>query len=362
MYTRRNIRFPVVLRLSWQRFVIFAAWSAIVTAAHQWLSPKGVDISLPIAPLSTIGVAVAFYIGFKNNQAYDRYWEARKIWGGIVNASRSFANLTLTLVSSDHSEKVVDQDFVTRQQRGLIYRQLAWMHALRFQLRRKTPFGFAPTGAARRFMQETNVNAMREQLEELLEEQELTVACERVNSATQIMRLQGEHLRKLCDEWKLLTEFRLLALTDLVNEMYTLQGKCERIKNTPFPRQYAYFSLVFTYIFVTLLPFGIVREMSRSEASLVWLTVPLAAVISWIFYTMETVGDASEDPFENFMTDVPMTALCRTIEIDLLANDERKRRARTAASGQRRFDVNAQLNGPAVLFAKIRRLQANHWP
>ncbi|MEL6110653.1 MAG: bestrophin family ion channel [Planctomycetota bacterium] len=317
MYTRRNIRFPVVLRLSSKHFLIFAVWSSFLTGAYLWLLPTGIDLSLPIAPVSTIGVAVAFYIGFKNNQAYDRYWEARKIWGGIVNASRSFANLTLTFVSADHSDQTVDNDFVRSQQRDLIYRQLAWMHSLRFQLRRKTPFGFEPTGAARGFMQKTDVKAMREYLCELLPEQELSVACERVNSATQIMRMQGEHLRKLSDEHKLLTEFRLIALTDLVTEMYTLQGKCERIKNTPFPRQYAYFSLVFTYIFVFLLPFGILRELGSSENSLIWLTVPLSAVISWIFYTMESVGDASEDPFENFVTDVPMTALCRTIEIDL---------------------------------------------
>ncbi|MEO1529462.1 MAG: bestrophin family ion channel [Planctomycetota bacterium] len=317
MYTRRNIRFPVVLRLSWQRFLLFSAWSAIVTSAYLWLLPSGVDISLPIAPLSTIGVAVAFYIGFKNNQAYDRYWEARKIWGGIVNASRSFANHCLTFVSADHSDVSVGDEFVSAERRRLIYRQLAWMHALRFQLRRKTPFGFEPTGAARAYMQETDIDAMRSTLAEFLPEQELKVVCQRVNSATQIMRLQGEHLRRLSDESKLLTEFRQIALAELVTEMYTLQGKCERIKNTPFPRQYAYFSLVFTYIFVALLPFGILRELGGSEYSLIWLTVPLSSVISWIFYTMESIGDASEDPFENFVTDVPMTALCRTIEIDL---------------------------------------------
>ena len=317
MYTRRNIRFPVVLWLSWKHFLVFAAWSTLLTGAYLSLLPTGIDLSLPIAPVSTIGVAVAFYIGFKNNQAYDRYWEARKIWGGIVNASRSFANLTLAFVSADHSDQTVDNDFVRAQQRGLVYRQLAWMHALRFQLRRKTPFGFEPTGAARSYMQKTDINAVREHLSTLLPEQELSVACERVNSASQIMRMQGEHLRKLSDEHNLITEFRLISLMELVTEMYTLQGKCERIKNTPFPRQYAYFSLVFTYIFVFLLPFGILRELGGSENSIIWLTVPLSAVISWIFYTMESVGDASEDPFENFVTDVPMTALCRTIEIDL---------------------------------------------
>ena len=73
---------------------------------------------------------------------------------------------------------------------------------------------------------------------------------------------------------------------------------------------------MFTWIFVALLPFAIVGEMS-SHGNLIWLTVPICVLISWVFYTMETVGDSSEDPFENFINDVPMTALCRTIEIDL---------------------------------------------
>ena len=206
---------------------------------------------------------------------------------------------------------------VAAQQQALIYRQLAWMHALRFQRRRRTPFGFEPKGAARKYMQKTDVGAMRDQLCRLLPEGELTVACNQVNSATQIMRLQGDHLRRLSDELHLLDDFRVIAMMDLLTEMYTLQGKCERIKNTPFPRQYAYFSAVFTWIFISLLPFGLLSELGGREHSVVWVTVPLASVIAWIFYTMETVGDASEDPFENFINDVPMTALCRTIEIDL---------------------------------------------
>ena len=106
-------------------------------------------------------------------------------------------------------------------------------------------------------------------------------------------------------------------MMELITEMYSLQGKCERIKNTPFPRQYAYFSAIFTSIFIALLPFGIVGQMATRGSMMVWLTIPLSVIISWIFYTMETVGDTSEDPFENYINDVPMTSICRTIEIDL---------------------------------------------
>ena len=274
------------------------------------------DCSLPIAPLGTIGVAVAFYIGFKNNQSYDRFWEARKIWGGIINVSRSWGNHVLSCVSDTHSDKQTPSELVEAARRTLIYRHIAWTNVLRYQLRRKTTFGFEPQGAARVFMQSTDVEVMRKELTELLPEEELSNYCSKANSATQILRAQGEHLRTLGDEQHLIEDFRFIALMDLLTEMYTLQGKCERIKNTPLPRQYAYFSAVFTWIFIVLLPFGIAGLM-ESRGPMIWLTVPISIVISWIFFTMEKVGDASEDPFQNFINDVPMTALCRTIEIDL---------------------------------------------
>ena len=325
MYTRRNIRWRIILRFAWRTVLFFTVWSVMVTSAYLQLKSYGIDVSLPLAPLSTIGVAVAFYVGFKNNQSYDRYWEGRKIWGGIVNVSRSFANQILHFVSeanlgSSRSQAPAQSPPtvpVAEHHRVLIYRQLAWINALRFQLRRKTPFGFEPKGAARKFMQPTDIGAMRELLGTLLDEQELQVICSQFNSATQLLRYHGAHLKKLADDEKLIDEFRYIALMNSIHEMYALQGKCERIKNTPFPRQYAYFSAVFTWIFMILLPFGLVNELADRGTPMIWLTVPLSVVIAWIFFTMETVGDASEDPFENFINDVPMTALCRTIEIDL---------------------------------------------
>ena len=265
----------------------------------------------------TIGIAVAFYVGFKNNQSYDRFWEARKIWGGIVNVSRTWGNQVMSFVSSSTAEGEVPAEKVEAARRCLIYRQIAWITALRYQLRRKTPWGFTPSGLPKKLVQPTDIDAMREQMVELLGEDELAQVCGMKNAATQIIRGQGERLRMLVEqEPRLIEEFRLISLSDLLTEMYALQGKCERIKNTPFPRQYAYFSAVFVGIFNALLPFGFVGEFSE-RGGLIWLTVPLAVVVSWIFFTMETVGDTSEDPFENFINDVPMTALCRTIEIDL---------------------------------------------
>ena len=316
MYTRRNIRWSIVFSFSRMKLLVFLAWSTLVTLFFVSLQQYGIDGSLPIAPLGTIGVAVAFYVGFKNNQSYDRSWEARKIWGGIINVSRSWGNQVINYVSNFHAgadAQPVDTKIVWQE---LIYRHLAWINSLRYQLRRVNSFGFEPSGAARKFMQPTDVEALRKQINEFLPEHESRTACQQVNTATQILRRQGERLNEVYEKERLIDDFRHIAMMDLITEMYSLQGKCERIKNTPFPRQYAFFSTLFTWIFIILLPFGIVGELSDREF-MVWLTVPLSVIVSWVFITMETVGDTSEDPFENFINDVPMTALCTTIEIDL---------------------------------------------
>lgn len=317
MYTRRDIRWSLIWQFAKRNLVIFIAWASLVTYAWIRCHEIGVDFSIPIAPLGTIGIAVAFYVGFKNNQSYDRYWEARKIWGGIVNISRAFANQVLTYVSAHHAAEPVEPNQVRETQRTIIYRHLAWIHTLRYQLRRKTPWGFTPDKHQQKYAQPTDLEAMKELIESLVPPKELSVCCSMKNSACQLLRHQGEHLRVINDEQSLIEEFRLISMMDSITEMYALQGKCERIKNTPFPRQYAYFSQVFIWIFVTLLPFGILSQFADRPTAMAWLTVPLSVTISWIFLTMETVGDTSEDPFENFLNDVPLTAICRTIEIDL---------------------------------------------
>ena len=146
----------------------------------------------------------------------------------------------------------------------------------------------------------------------------------RVNPATHLVKNQAMDICML-KEKEILDGFQEDQMQSVLEEFYNLQGKCERIKNTPFPRQYGYFSKVFTWIFVLLLPFGLLDvfendAMNNPEGMLEWyvfLMIPFSVLISWIFATMESVGDNSEDPFEGRLNDVPMTALCRTIEIDL---------------------------------------------
>jgi ion channel-forming bestrophin family protein len=310
MYVRRRIRALEIWRFSRRNLAYLFAWSTTLTVAELQLQRHGLSLGLPFAPLGTIGVAVAFYLGFKNAQSYDRLWEARKIWGGIVNASRTLANEVLTYVAPPSSPGDA-RDVHTR----LIHRHLAWINALRLQLRRTTML--EREGRSR--VPDLGLSPAREgddHLASLLPDEEAAHVLATANAATHILHLQARELARLCDE-RALSEFRQVAIMATLRDLYELQGRCERIKNTPFPRQYAYFCTVFVWIFVHVLPFGLLYELQRAATWSMWLAIPLSMLLSWVFTTMDIVGDLSEDPFENYVNDVPMSAICRTIEIDL---------------------------------------------
>jgi putative membrane protein len=307
----------MVLRFAWVNLLIFTAWGSLVVWYYHHMEHHDINIAIPFLPLSTIGIAVAFYIGFKNNASYDRFWEARKIWGGIVNYSRTWGNQVMSFVSN-HFNESISQDEVIELRKELIYRHIAWLNALRLQLREPSSFSLKRKASVKSLsIGSPERQHWDEEVGGFLCKKDYDELIENKNTATQLIRQQGKDLKKLFEEKKLIESFRHMELMKVLEEFYNLQGKCERIKNTPFPRQYAFFSKIFTWIFILLLPIGLVGQFSEMGHSFVWLTVPFSVLISWVFITMEIVGDNSEDPFENFVNDVPMTALCRTIEIDL---------------------------------------------
>ena len=316
-------RFPMsrVLRWGLPTAIIGGTWATAVFALYAY---GGLTfMRVPFLPIATVGTAVAFYIGFKNNAAYDRFWEGRKIWGGIVNASRTWG--TAVMSYTDPGEK---DDRAGETRRVLIYRHLAYINALRIQLRKTSRFMDNPHAVTKRRL-EDHADHMRndwdEEISPFLAKEEFAEVSARKNPATHMLARQGDDLARL-ELGGRLDMFRQLELMHLVEEFYALQGKCERIKNTPFPRQYAEFSRLFVRVFVFLVPLGLLdvfgASVDSATSTMETLTplVPMffsSALITWVFMTMEGIGDSSEDPFERSMNDVPMNALCRTIEIDL---------------------------------------------
>lgn len=318
MYIYRNIKWNIILRFAWKSILLSAIWATFVVWLYHFADHKGFNTSIPFLPLSTIGIAVSFYIGFKNNSSYDRFWEARKIWGGIINYSRTWANQVLQFISDKNTGEAYTNEELFAIKKDLIYRHLAYINALRLLLRRPTSFSIKVSKSVDKLTPGTPERShWNEEVMPFLDQEEYCSHVQRVNPATHIIKVQGQKLAELNDKHGLIEEFRYMEMMRVLEEFYNLQGMCERIKKTPFPRQYAYFSRVFVGIFIFLLPFGLVGEFAKISHTFILVTIPFSVLISWIFYTMEAVGDSSEDPFDNMINDVPMTALCRTIEIDL---------------------------------------------
>lgn len=318
MYVKRKISWKIIGAFAWKNLLIFCIYGSLVSYAFHWCEHHDINIALPFQPISVIGIAVAFYVGFKNNQSYDRFWEARKIWGGIVNYSRTWGNQVMSFITLRYTDGSISKEELKAIQKRMIYRHIAWINALRLQLRRPSSFSINyKKHSAKYYKGNPNGEDWKRDVGPFLScGAEVDMTKRFKNVATQIIRHQGEELKDFIEQG-LIEDFRHMELMESLEEFYNLQGKCERIKNTPLPRQYSYFSNVFVWIFILLMPFGLVGEFSSMGHDMIWLTVPMYALIAWIFLTMETVGDNSEDPFENFINDVPMTAMCRTIEIDL---------------------------------------------
>ncbi len=330
MYTRKKYSFKdVILWTRWE-IIAFTLVAIFVTGLYEIAGLRW--LQLPWTPIALIGTAVAFLIGFQNNAAYGRTWEARKIWGGIVNNSRSFAIMTNDMVTSEHASEPVDENELLENRKTLIYRHIAWVTALRHAMRQSRPWEvFTEHKTNQEWHEKIHIperdHSMEDELNPLLSKNELQQVMQRTNAAAAILAIQSGHLRAL-KERGLIWEFSFLEMEGVLRELFDLQGKSERIKNFPYPRQYATLSFDIVRVFVLLLPFGIVPEFANMGDALsdkfpivgsyfVWASIPFAVIVSWVFHTMQRIGTVGENPFEGTANDVPISTIARGIEIDL---------------------------------------------
>ncbi len=315
MYTARRIPFRVLFPFAWRAVLFFLIYSTALCCLYQLAGWE--FLALPFVPIGVIGTAVAFYVGFKNNSSYDRLWEARRIWGSLVNASRAWGALVLDYISNLHATQTASAEELREIKRQLLYRHLAFLTALRVQLRSRSVW--QEHGHDREILDHIEAfrpHGLDEELRLFLPEEEVQAFTKRQNAATQLLRRQSAQLAEVRASG-LLSDYYHVELEKLIVEFYNQQGAAERIKSFPFPRQYAFFSYLFVWLFIGVLPLGLLTELAKMGSYHVWLTIPAYTVIAWMFNTMEVVGDTSENPFENGINDVPITTICRTIEIDL---------------------------------------------
>lgn len=319
MYVSRIFNPVRILAFSVKPVLILSLYSAGIVSLFVFLEFEWLKI--PWVPLTLIGIAVAFYVGFKNNSAYDRTWEARKIWGGIVNSSRSWGLLVKGFVTDEFVVGEVSEQEINEIRKRLIYRHIAWLYRLKRQLRVLKPWEH-DANLNKRYRKMIGELFPSEdpdvELQNFLADAEVKKILNAANGCTQLLHLQTEDLRDL-KRRGLIDDFRHMEMQAMLTEFFTLQGKCERIKNFPLPRQYASLSIYFVYIFILLLPLGLLSAFAdaKVEEFMIWGVVPFSTLVGWVFWMMEGVGDYAENPFENLAFDTPMSSLTRTIEIDL---------------------------------------------
>jgi putative membrane protein len=333
MYTKKV--FKIWDMAKWTRYETLLFLIIILAVVTPYYFFQLEWLRIPWTPLALIGTAVAFVIGFQNNAAYGRIWEARMIWGGIVNTSRTFGMFIQDMVTNEYAEVKLSEEELQHEIKTLTYRHIAWMTALRHSMRTSKPW---ETVMHEKSNQEWSKvirppewdATVEHDLTPYLSEHDLDYLKNKSNKQTALLYLQSSHLRKL-KENGVIWEFSFLNLESILQEFFTVQGKSERIKNFPYPRHFATLNHYFMWVFVLLLPLAIVpqfaeigKEISMHQPLIgklfVWLSVPFYIIVSWIFHTMEKIGRTGENPFEGSANDVPISTIARGIEIDLRQN------------------------------------------
>ncbi|MFT7377138.1 MAG: putative membrane protein, partial [Sphingobacteriales bacterium] len=296
MYTRKVFKIKEVFL--WTRYdtLFFAAYISALVAVYFFLDLSWLQI--PWTAIALIGTAVSFLIGFQNNSVYGRIWEARKIWGGIVNTSRTFGVWTQDMLTNERTKTKLTEEEIKNEVKILTYRHIAWMTALRYSMRSPRPWEITNE------LKTNNVwtNAVPEKntpfdeaIAPYLSKEDLAYIKSKGNAQTATLYLQSHHLRKL-KESGLIWEFAFLELEGLIKEMFEFQGKSERIKNFPFPRQYATINHYFMWLLLLILPTAMIPQFQEIGTNIaevqplfgklfVWLAVPFYTAVAWMFHT-----------------------------------------------------------------------------
>ena len=294
MITKRNFNPVKIWEYVKLPLSISIIWSIIVWLIFDKLNLSFLAISF--TPVGVLGSALAICVAFRNNSAYGRWWEARKLWDGLVNHSREFSRMTINFVDVCIRVNPDRKDEMNAFKKELIYRHIGFVNALRLHLR-----------------QQEDVSI----LQNFLTPEDYNIIKNSNNKPNLINMLNGDCLRKGQDNG-MLEWFHTFQIEGNLTQFANHLGKCERIKNTPLPRQYDFFTRLFVTLFSIILPIGLLSFFQADKfAGFTWLVIPFSILISGVFIIMERSGAANEDPFENKVTDIPMTSLCNTIERDL---------------------------------------------
>lgn len=314
MHTGKSYKLTEFLFWTRRSILCLLVLSIIPTVLYQVFEFKWLSIPWPVVAL--LGTATAFIVGFKNLQTYNRTWEARQVWGAAISSSRSWAIMCRDFISDSN------------RSREIIYRHFAWLTALRYQLREERSWETTNKSYNKEYKKLYTIpekdSAIQLELLKYITKDEMEKVLPKNNRAIHLLSLQSDALKNLYVEG-LLDNFRFLGMHTVLREFSEHQGKSERIKNFPYPRQYAIINSIFVKLFCILLPFALLGEFNNLNDNIsgvlkgymVWFVIPFSVLLSWIYTSLDQVGESTENPFEGSANDIPISQMSRAVEIDI---------------------------------------------
>jgi ion channel-forming bestrophin family protein len=281
MLLKENIPFKYVFGKIKYEVLMIAVYTLFIVLLHDRFNLKHMIIPLSVPMI--MGTVISLLLAFRSNQAYDRWWEARTIWGAIVNDSRSLTREILSFIDDQYKT----EEIINFRER-MVRRQIAWCYALSQSLR--------------------GLDAL-EGLEKHISKREINQVSRYANIPMALLELHARDLNyALKHGW--LNEYQQVEIDRTLSKLCDSMGKCERIKNTVFPATYSMYIHFSMNFFILLLPFALLEDFGVFE-------IPMIVAIAASFMLIEKMAIHLQDPFDNKPTDTPMTAISRTIERDL---------------------------------------------
>lgn len=279
----------VTLQIPWRQIIkdlktpmtLIGVYICALSIYDHYFTLKGIHV--PITLLTVPGTVIALLLGFRTNSAYDRWWEARIIWGAIVNDSRTWVRQLLTFIQFEDRNSLAFQTI-----RDMSLRQIAWNYSLSRHLRKQSP---------------------TTRLKDLIPKEEMDILIEKSNIPNALLYNQAEKLKSTYKN-KLINTYQFVQLDKTLSRLTDAMGKCERIKNTIFPSSYSLLIDLLIYVWILFLPFGLVDVIG-------FIMIPTAVSLAFSFLVIDRVAVYMQDPFENLPSDTPMLSLSRTIEINI---------------------------------------------
>lgn len=249
-------------------------------------------VPLNTTPLTLFGFVLALFLGFRNNASYDRFWEGRKLWGALLNITRSLTRQALTLLNPKAGEAAVLE---------FVHLLTAYTYALKHQLRGTDPHDDLKSRLGKQDLEQL----ARAQYKYIIITKFLAAWVERAKASNQIDSIQQARF------------------DENIDKLEEVAGGCERIMSTPIPYSYSVLLHRTIYIYCFLLPFGLVDTLG-------WFTPFIVVFIAYTFVAFEAIADEIEEPFGIETNDLALSSMCEMIEqtnlelAGLPANQSRK--------------------------------------